>query len=88
VITDDPGFDSSRDATDCDVTDQAPAAGESASDGDEVTITVDCSQVDWENHEGPQWETFDEAYQSSFDDGCDALFGESPTGSLYEDGVE
>jgi hypothetical protein len=84
----DPGFDSSRDANGCEVTDQSPAAGESASEGDEVTITVDCSQVDWENQEGPQWDAFDEAYQSSFDDGCDALFDESPSGSLYEDGVE
>ncbi len=85
---DDPGFDTSRDATDCEVTDQDPAAGESASEDDEVTITVDCAQVDWSNEEGAQWDAFNDAYQSSFDDGCQALFDQSPNGSLYEDDVE
>lgn len=84
----DSGFDSSRDATDCEVTDQDPVAGESASEGDEVTLTVDCSQVDWSNQEGPQWEAFSDAYRSSFDDGCEALFDQSPNGSLYEDDYE
>ena len=84
----DPGFDSTRDAADCEVTDQDPAAGGSASEGDEVTITVDCSQVDWSNQEGPQWEAFNDAYTSSFDDGCEALFDQSPNGSFYEDDYE
>jgi hypothetical protein len=85
---DDPSFDSGRDATGCDVTDQDPAAGAPAEEGDEVTITVDCSQVDWENQEGPQWEAFDEAYQAAFDDGCQQLFDQSPNGSLFEDDTE
>ena len=85
---DDPGFDTSRDATDCEVTDQDPAAGGSVSEDDEVTITVDCAQVDWSNQEGAQWDAFNDAYQSSFDDGCQELFDQSPNGSLYEDNVE
>jgi hypothetical protein len=84
----DPSFDGSRDATGCDVTDQDPAPGELAAESDEVIVTVDCAQVDWENQEGAQWDAFNEAYQSWFDDGCQALFDESPTGSLYEDDVE
>ena len=79
---------SSRDASDCEVTDQDPAAGELGSEGDEVIITVDCAQVDCENREGAQWDAFNEAYQSSFDVGCQALFDESPTGSLYGDDVQ
>ena len=79
---DDPGFDSARDASGCEVTEQDPSAGEFGNEGDEVIITVDCAQVDWENREGAQWDAFNEAYQSSFDDGCQALFDESRTGSL------
>jgi PASTA domain len=84
----DPEFDASRDASGCEVTEQDPAAGSTASDGDQVTITVDCSQVDWSNQEGPQWEAFSDAYTTGFDDGCEALFDQSPNGSLYEDDAE
>jgi hypothetical protein len=85
---DDPSFDSSRDASGCTVTDQDPAAYEMVDDGTEVTITLDCRQVDWETQEGPDWETFSEAYIGGFDGGCIALFDSSPDGSLYEDDVE
>jgi hypothetical protein len=81
-------FDASRDATGCEVTDQEPAAGDTLAEGDEVTITVDCRQVDWENQQGPDWDSFSDAYASAFDDGCQALFGTSPDGSLYEDDYE
>jgi hypothetical protein len=81
-------FDSTRDGTGGDVIDQSPAAGEMAAEGDEVEITIDCSQVDWENGEGPAWEDFNDAYSSSFDEGCQELFDESPDGSLYEDDTE
>jgi hypothetical protein len=84
----DPGFDTARDATDCEVTDQDPVGGESASEGDEVTITVDCAQVDWSNREGAQWAAFDESYTSAFDDGCRELFDQSRNGSFYEDDYE
>ena len=84
----DPAFDPSRDATGCDVVDQDPGAGEALSDGDEVTITVDCRQIDWENQEGTDWESFSEGYSAGFDDGCQALFDTSPNGSLYENDIE
>jgi hypothetical protein len=70
------------------VTDQDPAADAPAEEGDEVIITIDCAQVDWENQDGPQWEGFDDAYQAGFDDGCQQLFDQSPDGSLYEDDTE
>jgi beta-lactam-binding protein with PASTA domain len=56
---DDPGFDSAREASGCEITDQDPAGGEEAAQGDVVTITVDCAQIDWESQEGAQWEAFD-----------------------------
>ena len=82
---DDFSFDGSRDATGCEVRGQDPPAGELLPEGDEVTIRVSCAQVDWENKEGSGWEAFSEAYDSGFDDGCQALFDQSPDGSLYED---
>lgn len=82
---DDPAFDPARDTTGCEVEEQDPAAGEILAEGEEVTVSVSCAQVDWENHEGTAWEAFDAAYTSGFDAGCDALFNESPSGSLYED---
>lgn len=85
---DDPGFDSSRDATGCEVEDQDPSAGEMAAEGDEVMITVSCAQVDWENQEGTAWESFGEAYNAGFDAGCEALFNESSDGSMYEDDTQ
>jgi hypothetical protein len=53
-----------------------------------VTVTVDCSRVDWDNRDGPGWEAFSDAYSSGFDDGCQELFDSSPTGSLFENDVE
>jgi hypothetical protein len=81
-------FDTSRDVAGCEVTDQSPAAGDTVEEADEVEITVDCAQVDWENHEGPDWEAFDEAYDLGFDDACRMLFDSSPNGSLYENDSE
>ena len=78
-------FDPYRDGTGCDVVDQRPVAGEMVVEGDEVEIVIDCSQVDWENQDGSDWETFSDAYSQGFNDGCDALFSESPDGSFYED---
>ncbi len=85
---DDFGFDSSRDATGCEVVDQSPAAGELIAEGNEVEITVDCAQVDWENQEGSGWDAFNDGYTVGFDEGCDELFDESPDGSFYEDDYE
>ena len=85
---DDPSFDDTRDGTGCDVLDQAPVAGEFVAEGDEVEITIDCAQLDWEDQEGTAWELFNEAYTIAFDDGCQALFDDSPDGSFYEDDYE
>lgn len=86
---DDPGFDESRDPSGCEVTDQDPHGGErSLPDEGTVILTVDCAQVDWDNREGPDWEDFSSGYSDGFDDGCEALFDESPTGVLYEDDDE
>jgi hypothetical protein len=84
----DPGFDSSRDPSGCEVTDQDPGAGEPAAEGDELEISLDCRQTDWDNQEGSAWDAYNDAYGSAFDDGCQALFDTSPNGSLYEDDAE
>jgi hypothetical protein len=84
----DDGFDASRDPSGCEVIDQNPAAGANTSEGDEIEISLDCRQTDWENREGSAWESYNDAYSSAFDDGCQELFDISPAGSLYEDGVE
>lgn len=81
-------FEPSRDATGCNVTDQDPASGELLADGDEVTVEVDCRQVDWENLEGSDWEAFDAAYIATFDESCETLFERSSDGSMYEDDYE
>ena len=85
---DDISFDETRDGSRCEVVDQSPGVGEVVSEGEEIEITIDCAQVDWESEDGPGWEAFSEAYSSGFDDGCQALFDESPDGSLYEDDYE
>ena len=85
---DDPLFDSQRDASGCEVHDQDPVAGAILEEGGEVTITVSCAHVDWENREGSAWEAFSESYGSGFDEGCQALFDQPPDGSLYEDDYE
>jgi hypothetical protein len=87
-VNQDASFDPGRDGTGCDVIDQYPAAADMATEGDEVEITIDCGQVDWENQEGSAWDDFNDAYASSFDDGCQELFDASPDGSLYEDDQE
>jgi hypothetical protein len=84
----DPYFDPARDPDGCEVLDQDPAAGTELEEGGEVTLFVDCRQVDWDNQEGSIWDDFDSAYQRGFDDGCDALFAMSPDGYLYENDSE
>ncbi len=86
--TEDPNFDSDRDATGCEVMGQEPTVGDLVDEGAEVVITVSCAQVDWENREGSVWESFSDAYSEGFDAGCGALFAESPDGALYEDDDE
>jgi hypothetical protein len=86
--SEDSTFDPGRDLTGCPVTDQDPSGGAEAGYGAEVTLSVDCSQVDWENQEGDAWETFAQDYSDGFTTGCENLFDQSPSGSLYEDNYE
>ena len=75
---DDPTFDAGRDATGCATTDQDPEAADTLEEGDAVTLTVDCRQVDWDDRDGTDWEAFNDAYIAAFDEGCDTLFAASP----------
>jgi hypothetical protein len=76
------GFDGHPDASGCEVVDQTPAGGELVAEGDDVEVTVDCAQVDWENQEGAGWDAFNDGYGDGFDEGCQELFDESPDGSF------
>jgi hypothetical protein len=78
--------DDGRDATGCTVTDQDPI-GE-AEDGADIQLTLDCRQIDWDNQTGEDWDAFNEAYSTGWDEGCDEAFDNSPDGSLYYDGEE
>lgn len=84
--------DDRSDAAGCHVTDQDPAGGtelDPDTDATEVTLTLDCRQVDWENQEGDDWETFNSTYSDGWDSGCDDLFSLSPDGAtLHYDGEE
>jgi hypothetical protein len=88
-VTYDPDRD---DATGCEVTDQDPAAGaelDPQTDATNVTLTLDCRQVDWENQEGDGWDTFNAAYSDGWNSGCDSVFTASPDGdTLHYDGEE
>jgi hypothetical protein len=72
------------DGSGCTVEDQDPFGGDEGGEGDEVTLTLDCRQVDWENQEGDDWDNFTFGYEDGFDQGCQALFDLSPDGSLYD----
>ena len=86
-------FDSSvlasvEDPAGCEVTDQDPISGSDAVSGDEITLTVDCRQRDWENQEGDIWDEFTSGWTDGFDAGCTDLFGLSPDATLYNDETE
>ena len=76
------------DGSGCTVQDQDPTGGDIAAEGDDVTLTLDCRAVDWENEEGSVWDEFTSGYEAGFDEGCQALFDLSPDGSLYEGDTE
>jgi hypothetical protein len=76
------------DGAGCTVEDQDPAGGDTAVADDEVMLTLDCRQVDWDSEEGGVWDEFTSGYESSFDEGCQTLFDLTPNGSLYEDDTE
>jgi hypothetical protein len=83
TVTLDP--DDSRDPAGCTVEDQDPVGGSDSAEGDEVIITLDCRQVDWENREGDNWDAFTASFSDGFNDGCATLFDLSPDGSLFDD---
>lgn len=76
------------DGAGCTVEEQVPAGGDTAAEGDEVMLTLDCRQADWDNEEGGVWDEFTSGYETGFDEGCQALFNLTPNGSLYEDDIE
>lgn len=76
------------DGSGCTVQDQQPGGGDTAAEGDEVALTLDCRPVDWDNEEGAVWDEFTSGYETGFDEGCQALFDLTPDGSLYEDDTE
>jgi hypothetical protein len=46
------------------------------------------AQDAWDNQDGPDWEAFNDAYVSGWEEGCDDAFDGSPDGSLYDQGEE
>jgi hypothetical protein len=62
------------DGAGCTVTDQSPVGGSRAPKRAPLTLTVDCTEINWENQEGPEWEAFTKGYSQGFRDGCIALF--------------
>lgn len=70
-----------RDPSGC-IVEEQDTVGEAEPESD-VELTLDCRQVDWENQEGEDWDTFNSAYSSGWDTGCDNAFSQSPDGSLY-----
>src|SRR4051794_25720739 len=62
----------------CTVLEQDPEADAEAQPEDEVTVTLDCGQVDWENQQGEAWDSFVSGYEDGFEQGCEALFELSP----------
>ena len=71
------------DASGCHVSRQHPAAGTEVEPGSDVTLNLDCRQIDWTRRQGRDWERFTETFARGFDDGCRKLFGFSPDGFLY-----
>jgi hypothetical protein len=79
---------SGDDGSGCTVEDQVPAGGDTAAEGDEVALTLDCRAADWDSEEGAVWDEFTAGYETGFDEGCRALFELTPNGSLYEGDTE
>lgn len=77
-----------NDPAGCEVTDQTPAADDEVAEGDQVEITLDCRQRDWENQDGDDWRSYSDTFDSAAQEGCEALFGETRNGYLYEDDQE
>lgn len=68
----------------CIVGQQDPRAGETVAAETEVTITVDCRQVEWESQEGQDWDAYTTGYSTGFTRACKALFALPAGGVLLE----
>jgi hypothetical protein len=77
-----------NDPAGCEVTDQSLAADAEAAEGEPVELTLDCRQRDWESQDGDDWMSYTDAFDGAAQEGCEALFGETDNGSLYEDDTE
>lgn len=75
--------DDGRDPAGCTVDSQDPI-GE-AEPGTEIVLELNCRQVDWENQEGEDWESFSTAYSTGWDEGCEEAFSLSPDGTLHSE---
>lgn len=45
-------------------------------------------QEAWDSQEGDDWDSYNEAYATGWDEGCDEAFDNSPDGTLYDQGEE
>lgn len=75
----------------CTVADQDPIGGtelDTEVDSTDVTLTVECPQLDWESQEGDAWDEFNQAYTAGWGSGCTIAFEGSPDGTLHEDGMD
>ncbi len=70
--------------TGCTVGEQEPPAGETVAAETEVTILLECRQVEWERQEGQDWDAFTTGYSTGFVRACKALFALSSSGVLLE----
>jgi len=68
----------------CTVGEQDPKAGQTVAPQTEVTIRVDCRQVDWERQEGVEWDAYTTGYSTGFVRACKALFALPSGGVLLE----
>jgi hypothetical protein len=46
------------------------------------------AQDAWDNEDGPDWEAFNDAYLTGWEEGCDTAFEDSPDGALYDQGEQ
>jgi len=80
-------LDPDRDAAGCTVETQDPDSAQTVEPQTDVTLTLDCRQVDWEAREGDDWDTYVSGYESGFQEGCEALFLLPAGFELYVDGT-
>lgn len=72
------------DAAGCEIVEQDPGSFTEVDPESEVTLYLDCRQIDWENQDGDEWETYTAAFEEALQEGCRSYFSLSPDGSLYD----